>query len=61
MNKEKVNNILLGLLGSEEFINQWWNSPNANWQFKTPEEVWSTKAGQIEIVNYLLKHANYNT
>lgn len=59
MTKDKLDGILMALLGSQEFVSKWWDSPNANWGFRTPNEVFETKAGQIEIVNYLLQHTGY--
>jgi hypothetical protein len=31
-----IDDMLLGLLGSDEFVHAWWNSPNAHFEFRNP-------------------------
>ena len=56
--KEQLNQILLSLLGSQHYVDTWWDSDNYNWGMRTPQEVWdSGPGGQLDVINYLLKYA----
>ena len=52
--KAALNEVLLALVGSQELVDRWWDSPNKNWDGLTPE------AGYLlnprEVVAYILKH-----
>ena len=36
----KLNKVLLALLGSQDFVNTWWTSPNLGFGLKTPETAY---------------------
>lgn len=57
MLKHIVDKHLLGLLGSEEFVSRWWDSPNAYFDFRRPIDLWiSGEHGQKQVVDYVLHH-----
>lgn len=54
--KEELNGILLSILGSQHYVDVWWDSDNYNWGMRTPQEVWdSGPAGKIEVINFILQ------
>jgi hypothetical protein len=53
----EVNRLLFSLLGSNDLVKQWWNSPNKHWDGKTPLEIWSTgNNGNKEVWSYVSFH-----
>ena len=36
----KLNKMLLALLGSQSFVDTWWNSPNIVFGLKTPRDMY---------------------
>ena len=57
MTQLELNRYLMSLLGSEDFVNRWWHSPNAKFNFADPYEVWSSgPEGQNEVESYVLEH-----
>lgn len=58
MYKHIVDKHLLAMLGSEDFVSKWWDSPNASFKFQRPIDLWiSGERGQKEVINYVLHHA----
>ena len=56
--KPPLNRILLGLLGREQLIHDWWNSPNRAFDMKTPEEVYqSGPQGRVQVRDYIMAAA----
>ena len=51
--KLKLNKMLFGLLGSEELVSKWWNSPNKAFDLKTPNELWATDDGKKQVIEYI--------
>lgn len=49
--KQKLNAILMGLLGSEELVERWWTSPNKAFDDKPPCE-----ADMSKVIDYLYAH-----
>jgi len=49
MTKDKCDYILRSIVGSEELIERWWNSPNQAFQLQKPKDV-----DIIKVFNYLL-------
>jgi hypothetical protein len=37
---EKINGILMALLGGRSLVNRWWNNPNKAFDMKTPFNVY---------------------
>ena len=37
---EKINRLLVPLLGNLLLVNLWWNTPNYSFDMQTPEDVW---------------------
>jgi len=52
--EEKANMILKALLGSDELVQRWWNSPNRAFDGETPDDLWHTSSGRNRVYNYLL-------
>lgn len=51
--KEKLDKFLLSLLGSEELVHKWWNSPNKAFDMKTPQEVFDRDKDEVKA--YVIK------
>jgi len=49
-----ANQILLALLGSEDIVDQWWNSNNKAFDYEIPADLWHTSKGRNKVYNYLL-------
>jgi hypothetical protein len=59
MEKVQLNKILLALLGSQELVIRWWDSPNKAFDMKTPNELW--ESGEKETVkDYLIRQFDYS-
>jgi len=55
--KTHCNKMLMGLLGSQAMIDQWWLSQNLSFELKTPQEVFDAGAsGQKAVIDYLAGH-----
>lgn len=50
-----INEVLLSLLGSSEYVQRWWVSPNANWNLMCPQQIWDS-GDQDEVWNYVMTH-----
>lgn len=51
--------MLLALLGSQELVIRWWDSPNKAFDMKTPNELW--ESGEKETVkDYLIRQFDYS-
>jgi hypothetical protein len=53
--KAALDEALFAMLGSQEFVNSWWTSPNLAFDLKQPKEVFQTKPAQVQkyIINQL--------
>ena len=49
---DKYNRILHALLGSDELVQKWWESPNKAFDDMTPSEMWDRDKDRVK--NYLL-------
>lgn len=56
MNEKKLNKALLALLGTEELVNNWWNSPNANWSFQNPIDVYQKDPKSV--CDYIMQYVS---
>lgn len=54
--KTTINRILLSLLGNENLVDQWWNSPNRHWNQSTPLDIWISDPDSV--YNYVLGQLN---
>jgi len=55
--KDECDNMLKSLLGSEVFVERWWQSPNLYFNMKTPFEVFVQGVdGRQSVYNYLSEH-----
>ena len=52
MDTDKYNRILYALLGSEELVQKWWESPNRAFDEMTPNEMLNRDKTRVK--NYLL-------
>ena len=52
MDTEQFNRILYALLGSEELVQKWWESPNKAFDEMTPNEMLNRDKTRVK--NYLL-------
>ena len=43
-----IDDMLLALLGKQEYVEMWWNSPNANFKFSKPIDC-----DREEVFNYV--------
>jgi len=53
---DKYNRILHALLGSDELVQKWWESPNKAFDDMTPNEMWDRDKDRVK--NYLLAQLN---
>lgn len=54
-NKFALNKMLMALLGSQEFVNRWWDSQNVAFNMQTPEEVYmSGLEGRRKVTGYIM-------
>jgi len=57
--KDECDHMLKALLGSDAFVEKWWQSPNLYFNMKTPFEVFVQDAdGRQSVYNYLAEHCN---
>lgn len=54
MTENKVNIILKALLGSDELVVRWWNSPNKAFDGEIPDDLWNTSEGRKRVYTYVL-------
>jgi hypothetical protein len=47
MDKERVETLLLGLLGSEKLVSLWWNAPNSSFDYETPAFTWESDPKKV--------------
>jgi hypothetical protein len=47
----------MALLGSEELVKRWWESPNYAFNLRTPNEVWNESKDSYKIVVKYVLHA----
>ena len=46
-------------MGSDQLVQQWWDSPNLAFEGKTPRETYFLSLEDYrKVVNYILTHAN---
>lgn len=54
--RSQLNILLYSLLGNRQLVDQWWESANRAFDYKTPNEVyWSGEQGRQQVANYLLQ------
>jgi hypothetical protein len=54
-NKFALNKMLLSLLGSQEFVDRWWEGQNLAFDLKTPDEVYmSGIEGRRKVTGYIM-------
>jgi hypothetical protein len=46
--KAALDEALMAMLGSQEFVNNWWNSPNLAFDLKQPKEVFETEPASVQ-------------
>ena len=55
--KDDCDKMLKALLGSDEFVEKWWQSPNLSFNMKTPFEVFVQDAeGRHSVFDYFAGH-----
>ena len=52
--KRKLNIMLFTLLGSDDLVNRWWESPNLAFENKTPDQVYEEDEQQV--IDYVLSY-----
>jgi len=57
MNRQKLNEVLLSLLGSQNMVDAWWKSPNASMNFQVPEKLIETAPEKVS--EFVLQHILY--
>lgn len=55
--KEALNECLMAMLGDEQLVRDWWDSPNKAFDMQTPNKVWEEDYNKVRsyIVSYLQK------
>jgi len=52
--KRKLNIMLFTMLGSDDLVNRWWESPNLAFENKTPDQVYEEDEQQV--IDYVLSY-----
>jgi hypothetical protein len=52
--KQDLNTCLFAMLGSDELVNKWWESPNLAFEGKTPLEVF--EIDRQDVIDYVLSY-----
>jgi hypothetical protein len=52
--KRKLNVCLFTMLGNDDLVNRWWESPNLAFENKTPNEVYEENEQQV--IDYVLSY-----
>lgn len=53
--KVSLNKYLYALLGRQELVDQWWESPNRAFGGRTPNEVyWAGEEGRKQVAKYII-------
>ena len=52
--KQDLNTCLFAMLGSDELVNKWWESPNLAFEGKTPLEVF--EMDRQDVIDYVLSY-----
>jgi hypothetical protein len=56
---DKLEQVLFAMLGREDLVKKWWDSPNYHFKLSTPNEVWNASDdGKREVIEYVLGHAS---
>lgn len=50
--KERLDRLLLALVGTEELVDKWWNSPNRAFDHQHPIKVFDNDPNKV--INYIL-------
>jgi len=54
-NKFALNKMLMAMLGSQDFVDRWWQSQNVAFDMKTPDDVYlSGLEGRRKITSYII-------
>lgn len=53
--REKIDAVLLAMMGSMEWVNKWWAAQNYAFDLRTPEQVFAEEPKRV--VKYVLGHA----
>ena len=52
--RRKLNVCLFAMLGNDDLVNRWWESPNLAFENKTPNEVYEKNEQQV--IDYVLSY-----
>lgn len=55
--KERLDRLLLSLLGDEKTVEKWWNSPNGAFDYQMPIKVFDNDPNKV--INYILTQFHY--
>ena len=50
---KKLNEILLGLVGSQELVERWWASPNKAFDMEIPDDLYHSDKKAV-VIRYIL-------
>jgi len=57
LQKNDCDNMLMALLGRQELVDRWWNSPNLQFNLKHPIDVFNLgEDGRQAVVSYVTEH-----
>lgn len=57
LQKVDCDNMLMALLGRQDLIDRWWDSPNMHFGMKLPIDVFNSgEDGQASVVSYVTEH-----
>lgn len=56
IDKNRLNSLLFSLLGSDELVENWWDSPNKAFDMITPNEMMELNSDYV--IQYILRQYN---
>lgn len=42
-----LDEVLLNILGSKDLVDEWWRTPNKDFELKTPLEIWGLQPEKV--------------
>jgi len=53
-----LNQLLLGLLGTQELVETWWATPNKAFDGEIPDDIFHSDR-KAEVVAYIMRHSGF--
>lgn len=58
--RNEIDRMLLSIFGSMDVVVTWWNSPNVQFEFRTPRDIFiSGEKGQLRVLTYVANNTRF--